>query len=1532
MYTNICRLMLFVFILNTLSYQTGFSQSLEERIEARVQDQVEFAKQDEDFHSSKMAELLEQYEKAETAAEVTAAVRALHAEQLRYQKAQDGYKQEQERLQKQQRGVLPEELVAKPDAIAQTVASYTQEIKMKEKEMEARIDRKENDAAVNGFLNKVRNGEIELDDLIEYLDPIDATGRKNVLLTAYAAEIIANTLDAIVASPDALSNIEDMDTFFGFILRIHARATHKLEVLGSGTNEDSVMAVGNLRILLYKIHKFYPKMGSLSSKFPQEDPFNSAKGDETYNLYPSQAMYNAYKNKILEDYNKCLAEQKRMQHSDGRQVTCFKPFIPSYKEFVAQSSITIYGIDKKAKDKKLSEIKKSLGANASKVDAYIKVETVQGAPKNVFKDFMASFMSEVRSENAKEDKSYLLSLRLQYAVRYAVISGQIDSVSKLVSMFEDEVGMRGWAYTDYDTENSPYLSTIFGVTYETLKGFALENSPTTWNDVVNLLKEKSSDGHAVNTRVLALEALSLLFAAAKDNNQSFIGNALQEKTYIQVNSSELSENLRDQIAKRVVDIYAPLQNIGSYGMRDYGLDSEQMVALSDQLASMYERFLPVMGPATVLENHYSNVNGVEKTKRYIADTKQRVKIDHIWDIGNIVYDSSISNPGAAFVYDSKGYAIDIHRGNYQNSKKVDEENMKLFFSIAGEALIWVYGGELFSLGFRAFGLARGAISALPRAVKAASVASKGHKWGRFTAKLGQGMRLSSTGMNATLEAASVKIAATTRTEQVVQGAVAGEKVNGMLQLTKTAGQTIGRKIYVKTPRSGTSYVFGETTQEGTTGLWERFWNKMTGNVPPVESYQIMARRPGFVWEQATVNFAGNLSNSSARLRFLRGVQNAGIDLTPMGWAGKQAVSFENTVLGATSQAFKMDATAAGLNAGKFDYWAYKAGKWERVSQQEFYEIGKTLESTKATASAAGVDISKDYYEILGVPRNASKQEIRMAYRNEVRKAHSDLFGGVGTPESEARIRLLNEANEVLLKDATKKAAYDAALGSAPVRVVESSSDGFALAITPKVGVEVPAGFNPITGSAVEGAEGSFGLGFTAENMSTDVSMQLTEHLLKTKQYDVLGDLLVSNTQFYQAISSNLKFFGVLAGLDYATYHLGMKPYMTSTAESVTQAEMAKYGDAYDPEKLEQDNAGNEIPAPTVGDAYKAVSEARKDDSAGALIVYPYLLAKQKLSEHGIGETPFMNDVTRGMLSTQAKRIQLYRALTEQQKKQVAKTEKDIQTYYQELIKSVADGKAQWQQELAQLKANQPELDLAKEEKALIQLFNAYDKDAKSIMNGSGDMMDKYKALSKLVERNQTKLQQCEEAVFAKIEESLYTNLVTNVQQAKIGWLQGLEASDAKEIEKLFDNALKDLKKIKGQKGSLEVKNGKYNAVMEKLSKGLESYQMTGAVPTQSSAVRAAQSIDDLMELHSFAQNFHGVEFGSQFMQELNDILRTSIAEGGKTTADGTIDPASLPKIIEVYNDKSAKLIEKYERANRTVYSEEDMDELLTDPE
>ncbi len=80
-----------------------------------------------------------------------------------------------------------------------------------------------------------------------------------------------------------------------------------------------------------------------------------------------------------------------------------------------------------------------------------------------------------------------------------------------------------------------------------------------------------------------------------------------------------------------------------------------------------------------------------------------------------------------------------------------------------------------------------------------------------------------------------------------------------------------------------------------------------------------------------------------------------------------------------------------------------------------------LPLTASYSGVMGLAENRDYYEVMGVQKNATEAEIKKAYRELAKKYHPDLHPG--DKEAEAKFKEINEAYEVL-SDKDKRARYD----------------------------------------------------------------------------------------------------------------------------------------------------------------------------------------------------------------------------------------------------------------------------------------------------------------------------------------------------------------------------------------------------------------------------------------------------------------------------------------------------------------------------
>jgi DnaJ-class molecular chaperone len=153
---------------------------------------------------------------------------------------------------------------------------------------------------------------------------------------------------------------------------------------------------------------------------------------------------------------------------------------------------------------------------------------------------------------------------------------------------------------------------------------------------------------------------------------------------------------------------------------------------------------------------------------------------------------------------------------------------------------------------------------------------------------------------------------------------------------------------------------------------------------------------------------------------------------------------------------------------------------------------------------------RDFYQVLGLPRTASPDDIKKAYRRLARQYHPDLHAGAKKAEMEKKFKELNEAQEVLT-DPEKRKKYDQygadweqaqafeksrqQAGAQGFGGPWGSDGGYSRTGSGGAGSEQFSDFfENLFGNRGRGGAGRSGAGMPGEDIETDVQLGLREVL------------------------------------------------------------------------------------------------------------------------------------------------------------------------------------------------------------------------------------------------------------------------------------------------------------------------------------------------------------------------------------------------------------------------------------------------------
>lgn len=996
-------------------------------------------------------------------------------------------------------------------------------------------------------------------------------------------------------------------------------------------------------------------------------------------------------------------------------------------------------------------------------------------PNLEYSRYMRHFLSEIKelkeNKNTKQGRAEFQFLKLQteYTTTYAVLNNHAEALEELVNILEEKPAARkignGYKATKFQTQYSPILGTLFATMTDTLKAFPV--STQTAGKMLALLVKMSGPEHATDTRVLAISAASLLNRSTSGAS-AYMKAQLKGKT--NENFYEFTPKQREVLARYAVDIYHPLTNSGIYGMQTYGLDSHQMRVLANSLGTAIQGLLPVSAPKTV----WNSADGA-----FVAQP-QVVSLTEFDTQTSLTHNGkSLSVP--TYMFGSDGRVYPVYNKNVLNRRKVEQEDTKVFASVIGEAALWLMLGPIVSYTFRALRMTAGAVSFLPRAVKVARQAKKGQKLGRFTAKMRQGFRYS--GKVDQMLARSGVTATATRIEKVTTKSSKAPAAVSDAPALGSGGAAAGRPgpkaITIDAPvtRSGTTYVGGFTNQEGTASWGRRLWQKLTGKSPQVDKYNLFGQRPGYQFASAEIDAASlgirnGINTPLQKARFLRAAQQQGVDLTPLSWAQRGQVMQEKTLMGAIDNAFKLDATSATLNSGKFDYWAYNGTTFERVTPQDFFARVEQLQK-------GGVD----YYAVLKVSPSASAAEIKGAYHKLAKELHPDKWASFSEAQrafAEEKFKQLGEAYKTL-GNQSSRAAYDLKLSTAKgvssqgfVPQMPVSPEGYSLAITPKqfslggihvTGMHTP-GYNPISHG---------GLGINAKNVSEDLSYRMVQLMGATGQIPDLGGLLIKSNPLLQMFKANVVFFAAWDALDRGSYAV-QEPMIAAAANKQVDQELDRYGDTY---RAKPGAQADNSPRLDVLDRVSAQTHTPMQHQ-GALLTLPFYAARL-----GMGNLTLVSDEIKSLLAANAKRIELNKAL---RKQPLSAFKQNLDASLQEIVQAREEYELLAQEEPA----------LAADLREISQFLRQYEQDIKNLANSKASLSKKTQQFEQITQANS----QLFETKQARLNNKA---LIMQLEQGKASLKElWLTLDQEKKIAQIYDQAIAELKKSGKQANAQEM--------------------------------------------------------------------------------------------------------------------------------
>lgn len=1148
MATWIARLLTLIFIFNICVPQTLLAQSqpaakkdIHAQINSKVQqsldkplEQAQSLEELESLYSHQLEKLLERYENLKIENDLNAHIQLnqivndIHALANWYPRLQEKISA---KLKEKEQPIS----IQKP--ITSSSVSSTTSIPGEIQRREAEKDSLTEIQTAEIFLEQVKNNELDLEDLIEYIDPIDEglNTTQSAVLSAYAAEVTLNTLWQFLLNP----NSTDKEGWEYLLPRLQQRVLYRLyhlpEQHSNVARTNEIMARGTLRTLLYKIHEAYETLGL-------QDPVTTTHvTNETPVMIPTRAVY--------EQYVKNIHRQNRNSENKHKQIPL------SYEDFCDTYAVPATPVSTENNSYRVKgEIQGGLPATGY-TESTIKNEfAIQD--ERTFREIAQDILTEIKilknSEGAQPGEMgfSLLNTMTEYAVRYAILANQTDIIPGLVQIFEEKpstklLNPKAYKETDFETDYSPILETLFGCMTETLKAFPVEHK--TVEIIKSQLEEFASPVHATDTRVLAIGAAGLLNQSA---NWKTLYSFSNDQKPLNLHFT-LSAQTRQKLARYAVTLYKHAGN----EMKGYGLDSQQMKELQDQLASFIEALMPLTAPEVVWNPQHN---------RYEPDTSRTKTVQTLLPPSIFSRSDKLFMP--VYLYDNEGGVVHVRIHNPINQLKKNGEDVMFTLGIAKEIVMWTaLPTQGFMMGYRALQMAGHAIAMVPAAYRAAKVVQKGNKVRRFTTKIRQGSRYGSIQHNLAKRGTSLTA---TRSEDVIKKTVQdGKKVKEKMSEPVTRATGRYGSPYSKATQVGDGTL--NAKEYATAGFWKRAWNSLWGKKPEVISYTLQQNRNGQIVEatiEATGSLKKGLGSPLQNAKFLREAQRNGINLDPL-WresaSGAMRLTGNGKVNNFTTwlnnaknrqEAFyqyqrsqgrvqtvqstlqKDLATQAPGQTKHYTFYLKDGNSWREVSGREFTALWNNLKANKSFGKT--ITEEEAAFEMFGLnPKAATRGRLQKVYHQKVRDLHPDRTGG-------------NKVLEEEFKKITE--AYETAQKAIARGIRPNSMRAAKQTVEPVVAIRMKK--TPFSG-ADPLADGK---AFATGTQTTSLPHSVAHMLEKTNQYSLLPlGMRIWNNPWSKQLIGNWLFFGTFDIIDRGMYKVQDK-VVSSAQKKQMQEELNKY--------------------------------------------------------------------------------------------------------------------------------------------------------------------------------------------------------------------------------------------------------------------------------------------------------------------------------------------------------------------------------------